>query len=153
MQDRHLSDKRKTVFRQRGSGHLAVPGWFSDTEPGINRSSQREPAHEINRRRCRVHVDRALKLCGNREGFVCDSQGQNRIREIRPSGIAGGPGETWPRWNCEPTSATERAELETLRLNVGAPQFYPDPTGKENSESILASSLAGDTVRWRSKRR
>ena len=39
MQDRHLSDKRKTVFRQRGSGHLAVPGWFSDTEPGVNRSS------------------------------------------------------------------------------------------------------------------
>ena len=25
-----------------------------------------------------------------------ESQGQNRTREIRPSGIAGGPGETWP---------------------------------------------------------
>src|SRR5215471_18389269 len=37
--------------------------------------------------------------------------------------------------------------------NVGAPQLYPDPTGKENSESILASSLASDIVRWRSKRR
>jgi hypothetical protein len=25
-----------------------------------------------------------------------DSQGQNRNREIRPSGIVGGPEETWP---------------------------------------------------------
>ena len=29
----------RAFFRQRGSGHLAVPGWFSDTEPGVNRSS------------------------------------------------------------------------------------------------------------------
>ena len=31
------------------------------------------------------------------------SQGQNRTRENRPSGIVGGPQETWPWWNCEPT--------------------------------------------------
>ena len=30
----------KTVFRQRDSGHLAVPGWFSDTVPGVNQSLQ-----------------------------------------------------------------------------------------------------------------
>jgi hypothetical protein len=92
----------RPFFRQRGSGHLAVPGWFSDTEPRLDRSSQCEPAHETNRWRCRVHVDRALKLCGHREG-LCACQGQNRIREIRPSGIAGGPGETWPWLNWEPT--------------------------------------------------
>jgi len=28
----------------------------------------------------------------------------NRTWEIRPSGIIGGPRETWPWWNCEPTS-------------------------------------------------
>jgi hypothetical protein len=50
-------------------------------------------------------------------------------------------------------SATERAGLETLRLNAGAPQLYPDPTGKENSESILASSLAGGIARCSLKRR
>ena len=31
------------------------------------------------------------------------SQGQNRTRENRPSGIVGGPQEPWPWWNCEPT--------------------------------------------------
>src|SRR5262249_21150177 len=37
-------------------------------------------------------------------GKVCvRCQGQNGIREIRPSGIAGGPGETWPWLNWEPT--------------------------------------------------
>ena len=30
-----------------------------------------------------------------REGSRRTSQGQNRTREIRPSGIAGGPMETW----------------------------------------------------------
>ena len=50
-------------------------------------------------------------------------------------------------------SATERAGLETLRLNVGVPQFYPDPTGKESCESILASSLAGGAARRCLKRR
>ena len=94
MQDISLKIGRPFFFRQRGSGHLAVPGWFSDTEPGVHRSSQCEPAHEINRWCCKVHADRALKLCGHWEGFVRDSQGQNRIREIRLSGIAGGPGET-----------------------------------------------------------
>ena len=28
----------------------------------------------------------------------------NRTREIRPSGIIGGPGETRPWWKCEPNS-------------------------------------------------
>jgi len=36
---------------------------------------------------------------------------------------------------------------------VGALQLYPDPTGKENSESILASTLADGIVRCRLKRR
>src|SRR5215470_15288416 len=78
-------------------------------------------------------------------------QGQNRIREIRPSGIAGGPGETWPWLNGEPTPQPKGRSWK--RPNVGAPQLYPDPTGKENSESILASSLAGDTARCHLKRR
>jgi len=39
-----------------------------------------------------------------------ESQGQNRNREIRPSGIVGGPRETWLWWDCEPVSQSkERA--------------------------------------------
>src|SRR5271169_1726283 len=32
------------------------------------------------------------------------ARASNRTREIRPSGIIGGPRETWPWWKCEPTS-------------------------------------------------
>ena len=49
--------------------------------------------------------------------------------------------------------ATERAGMVTLRLQVDAPELYPNPTRKEKSDSILALSLAGDAVRFRSKRR
>lgn len=45
----------------------------------------------------------ALKPRRPRAGRKGTSQGQNRTRETRPSGIAGGPREPWPWWNCEPT--------------------------------------------------
>ncbi len=32
------------------------------------------------------------------------ARASNRTQESRPSGIIGGPRETWPWWNCEPTS-------------------------------------------------
>ena len=56
------------------------------------------------------------------------SQGQNRTREIRPSGIVGGPRETWLMVELGTHLATERAGLETLYLKVRAPEFYPDPS-------------------------
>src|SRR5215467_11122028 len=124
MQDRHLSDKRKTAFRQRGSGHLAVPGWFSDTEPRVDRSSQCEPAHEANRWRCRLHVDRALKLCGHREGFVCianvrTDSGKPTIRDRR------GAWGNVAMAELGTHSATERAGLKTLRLTSARPSSIP----------------------------
>src|SRR5205814_7844327 len=51
---------------------------------------------------------------------------QTGPREIRPSGIIGGPRETWPGWNCAPTSHTEWARMVTLHLYTGAPELYPD---------------------------
>src|SRR5881396_791651 len=51
---------------------------------------------------------------------------QTGPREIRPSGIIGGPRETWPGWNCAPTSHTERARMVTLHLYTGAPELYPN---------------------------
>jgi hypothetical protein len=55
--------------------------------------------------------ERALKLHLSRKGLSGKSQGQNRHREIRPSGIAGGPEEPWL---C-------------LYDLVRAPRLYPDP--------------------------
>src|SRR6266550_274586 len=51
---------------------------------------------------------------------------QTGPREIRPSGIIGGPRETWPGWSCAPTSHTERSRMVTLHLYTGAPELYPN---------------------------
>ena len=83
----------RPFFRQRGSGHLVVPGWSSDTEPGLDRSSQCEPAHETNRWRCRVHVDRALKPCSHREGFVCVAKVRTGFGKSDHPGSQGGLGK------------------------------------------------------------
>jgi hypothetical protein len=83
-----------TCVVQRGSGHLAVPG---------RARTQRRDERDLEvRTRPRANRDRAgcmrasalASLITGR--LVEESQGQNRTREIRPSGIAGGPGETWP---------------------------------------------------------
>src|SRR6266566_478604 len=59
----------------------------------------------------------------------------------RPSGIIGGPRETWPGWNCAPTSHTERARMVTLHLYTGAPELYPNnPTPRPLLTFILAES-------------
>ena len=58
---------------------------------------------------------------------------QTGPREIRPSGIIGGPREKWPGWNCAPTSHTERARMVTLHLYTGAPELYPNNKTPVNS--------------------
>ena len=55
------------------------------------------------------------------------SQGQNRTREIRPSGIVGGPRETWLMVELLTHPVIERAGLETLDLKARVPEFHPDP--------------------------
>jgi len=42
-----------------------------------------------------VYVSEHLSIAAHREGLVLEGRGQNRIREIRLSGIAGGLAETW----------------------------------------------------------
>jgi hypothetical protein len=56
--------------------------------------------------------ERALKLPLS-ERPLRESQGQNRNREIRPSGIAGGPGK----------------RDFVFHDDVRAPRLYPDPAG------------------------
>ena len=54
-----------------------------------------------------------------------ESQGQNRIWENRPSGIAGGLWETQAKGELGSHSTIERVEKETLSLKHGAPSSIP----------------------------
>ena len=54
------------------------------------------------------------------------SQGQNRTREIRPSGIAGGLTETWAMEKAKRARKAETPKQPSLCLMLRAPYFYPD---------------------------
>src|SRR2546429_7249763 len=73
---------------------------------------------------------------------------QTGPREIRPSGIIGGPRETWPGWNCAPTSHTERARMVTLHLYTGAPELYPNNPHLKLGSLGLASKIRR-RLNWR----
>jgi hypothetical protein len=87
---------------QRGSGHLAVPGSARTQRRENAMPSKPGRAYGQTDDRRGVYVP-ALKPRGRVGRPIEESQGQNRIRENRPSGIVGGPRETRPWWNCEPT--------------------------------------------------
>ena len=152
MQDRHLSDKRKTVFRQRGSGHLAVPGWFSDTEPGVNRSS---------------HVNQPTKQTGG----VADCTWTEHLNsaaigkvlcataKVRTGfgksdhpGSQGGLGKRGHGGTVNPLRNRKGGAGNPPPKRRRAPALSR-PYRKGGSDSILALSLAGDIARWRLKRR
>src|SRR5215469_17024378 len=54
-----------------------------------------------------------------------DSQGQNRNREIRLSGIVGGPSEPWAMVEMRSHLAIERARLVTLHLKQARRSSIP----------------------------
>ena len=120
-----------THLRRRGSGHSVVPRaqHASRLRAGI-RAGLRSGRGCRQTMRTRGVCAPALELQPAWEGLHPEngmqSRGQNRTREIRPSGIIGGPVETWPMVELGTHLATERARLETLRLRVRAPQIYPD---------------------------
>lgn len=83
--------------RQRGSGHLAVPGRRSDSEPRVRRTSKRGRVDEqtsVWRGVCRP----GLEPRGDWAGSARTCRGQNRNGEIPPSGIVGGLAGTWIPW-------------------------------------------------------
>ncbi len=82
-----------TCFGQRGSGHLAGLGW-SRTQSRINRAIKDRPSPTCKPYTRGVYCESAFELPRIREGSRRISQGQNRIRETRPSGIVGGLMET-----------------------------------------------------------
>src|SRR6266581_469316 len=79
---------------------------------------------------------------------VMENQDQIRTREIRSSGIAGGPRETWLRWNCEPTSQSKERGLETLHLRARARALSRphEHTGAEDLSVPSRAALASRAV-------
>ncbi len=82
-------------------GKEALGKWRASNE-GIVRTLSRK--NGVYPRRCRAGgitahprgvCMRVLKLRGVREGPLGKVAAANRTREIRPSGMRGGPGETW----------------------------------------------------------
>jgi len=68
----------------------------------------------------------AFKLHWLWEGSGWKSQGQNRTREIRASGIVGGLAETWAMEKGKRARKAETLKQPSLHLRSGAPYFYPD---------------------------
>ena len=123
-----------THCRLRGSGHSVVPRHRSDTVLRY-RSSPKQ-----GRTRGQTTVERgvcapALKPPRTWEGPRAESRGQNRTREIRPSGIVGGPGETWAKEGLGTRSATERADDGNYPPKVArAPALSRLPGGADNRD-------------------
>ena len=89
----HRSSAGNTTPGQRDSGHLAVPG---DIRTQNRNTSRREAGTNRQANRSRgAYASWRLNLSRHWEGLWAISQGQNRTRESRPSGIAGGSWETW----------------------------------------------------------
>jgi len=51
----------------------------------------------------------------------------NRTREIRPSGMRGGPVETWAMAEAKRARTAETPKQPSLNLMSRAPRFYPTP--------------------------
>ncbi len=74
----------------------------------------------------RVYASPRLKLRSRRKGLWRKGQGQNRTREIRPSGIVGGLAETWTMERAKRARKAETPKQPSLHLRPRAPRFYPD---------------------------
>jgi hypothetical protein len=110
-------DRGNAEVVQRGSGHLAVPD-APRTQCRDQRGLEDGTSPQVNQ--VREGCMRASALASShRERLAEESQGQNRTREIRLSGIAGGPGETWPMVNG----------YDSARAPIGASHGTHPPTG------------------------
>ena len=99
-----LSEMVRETIHEVGNAHLLAKGpwalggrdhfWANpDADAGRTRSESRgEGAGKPSDGG--VHVGEHLSIVALREGLFLEGRGQNRIREIRLSGIAGGPAET-----------------------------------------------------------
>ena len=76
-----------------------------------------------------VYMSQHLSLLAPWEGREGTSQGQNRTREIRPSGIVGGLAETWAMEKGKRARKAETPKQPSLCLRLRAPHFYPTISG------------------------
>jgi hypothetical protein len=118
---RHLPDRGNAAIGRRDSGHLAVPGWLSDSEPRL--ADPRSGNELASKPACvgRMCASALVSLLLGR--LVKESQGQNRTGENPPSGIVGRLVETcvprktdsvahWRnRWQTPVSYSAKRAAL------------------------------------------
>jgi hypothetical protein len=100
-----LSEMVRETIRMVGNAHRLAKGpwalggrdhfWANpDTDAGVIRPESRgEGAGKPSDGG--VYVSERLSIVASWEGLFLEGRGQNRIREIRLSGIAGGLAETW----------------------------------------------------------
>ena len=68
----------------------------------------------------------SLRSLGKVSHGLQSRQDQNRTREIRLSGIVGGPAETWTTARATRARTAETPKQPSLRLPSRAPQLHPD---------------------------
>ena len=126
----HRSRAGNTTPGQRDSGHLAVP---SDIRTPSRNTSSCEAGTTLQANRSRgAHASRRLNLSRNREGLRTISQGQNRTRESRPSGIAGGSWEPWQLAELGTHAADRKGGHGHSSPSCARAQVLPDRGGHQN---------------------
>ncbi len=121
----------KARNRQRGSGHSVVLENVEETglSAGVIPSRIQD---EGGSKLCRqgAYVSQRLNLRRNGKASTPEndvqSRGQNRTREIRPSGIVGRPVETGTMVRAKRARTAETLKRPSLDLRSRASQIYPD---------------------------
>jgi hypothetical protein len=127
----HRSRAGNTTPGQRDSGHLVVP---SDLRTLSRNTSRCEAGTNLQANRSRgAHASQRLNLSRHREGLRAISQGQNRTRESRPSGIAGGSWEPWQMAELGTHSADRKGGHRHSSPSCARAQILPNTQRKKVS--------------------
>src|SRR5215467_5616015 len=73
-----------------------------------------------------VYANQCLNLADEGKAHGRKPRFQTGPREIRLSGIIGGPPETWPWWKMRSRLAYRKSETGNPPPTAGAPELYPD---------------------------
>src|SRR6266851_6349663 len=129
-----------TYRRQRGSGHSVV--LMTSKEPQTQSWDMFEGSWDEGAAKlCHRGVDVSERLKPQRgwEGLSLkngvQSRGQNRTRESRPSGIAGGLAETWTMVERGTRCTTERVQDGNSPPTVARAVLLPDKLRHERRET------------------
>ena len=135
-----------------GKGTLGT--WRSPATPGLRAGvclaaklglTCQQTAHEG---RMRV---RRLTLSRSREGLRAISRGQNRTRENRPSGIAGGSWETWQMAEIGTHAADRKGGHGHSSPSCARAQVLPDRGAGHSCRERLGQPVTGGAERSRQR--